>query len=244
MTRLLLMLILIISKPALSQELFTQTAREKIDVTVGFVGSSIEVFGSRKQPKHDVVIVVEGPTVSIDIWKKARILGAWVNASSVNFKSMPGYYQYATSLDENKETTQVILRKNGIGYDALFDENPVKTKNPTELKTFQDALKDKKRRDAVYFAKSAELKFLSNTFFRVHFEVPAAAPTGNYKIHSYLLQNGEIIQHDISMFKVEQVGLNAFIFDVAHKYSTLYALVCIFLAIFAGWLVSVLKVRP
>lgn len=236
--------IMIMSAPSKAQELVTQTARDKIDITVGFVGSSIEVFGDRSNSDQEVAIVVEGPEVDITIWKKARVLGAWVNANSVKFKKMPSYYQFATSLDLRQAENKRILRQNGIGHDALFDKSPTRPKDKKDIEIFQTALKDKKRREQVFFAESEKVKFLNENFFRVHFDVPASAPTGDYKIHSYLLENGKAVQHDINVFKVEQVGLNAFIFDAAHKYSTLYALTCVILAVFSGWLVSVLRVKP
>ncbi len=241
---LITLLLMIWATPLKAQELITETARNQIDVTVGFVGSSIEIFGNRDSAEHDVIVVVEGPPVDVTMWKKARILGAWVNSSSVKFKKIPSYYQYATNLDLTVEENESILRRNGIGHDALFDKSRARPKDVKDLKSYQTALKDKKRREQVYFKQSAEMKFLNQNFFRIHFDVPASAPTGDYKIHSYLLKNGEAIQHDVSVFKVEQVGLNAFVFDAAHKYSTLYALICVLLAVFSGWLVSVLRVKP
>lgn len=240
----LLLLTFIIVQPAFAKDLITQTARTQIDVTVGFVGSSIEIFGNRTDPKNEVIILVEGPKVKATVWKKARILGAWVNANSTIFKDIPSYYQYATSIDETKEGASDILRKNGIGHKALFAK--LSTKKPKKMKVeqFQEALKKKKKQEQVFFETSSKVTFLNDNFFRARFDIPASAPTGDYKIHSYLLKNDKIIEQDTSVFKVEQVGLNAFIFDVAHKHSTLYAIICIILAAFSGWLVSVLKVRP
>lgn len=242
--RRILLLLIILSNPAYAGDLVTQTARDHIDVTVGFVGSSIEIFGDRRDPSADIAIVVEGPKVNVTLWQKAQVLGAWVNTSNAKFESLPAYYNFATSMPMDDERTSEILRKNGIGHAALFDRTPTKTKKAKNVKNFRQALKDKKIKQNVFFKDPAPVKFLNEHFFRARFEIPPSAPTGEYKIHSYLIKNGKITQHDVSVFKVEQVGINAFIFDAAQKYSTLYALVCITLALFAGWLVSALRVKP
>lgn len=239
-----LLMVFLSVNPVYAQGLVTQTARNQIDVTVGFVGSTIEIFGNRTDATNDVAILVEGPKVEATVWKKSRILGAWVNAHSTIFSEMPSYYQYATNLDENDEKSREVLRQNGIGHKALFDKVATKKPQGMNVEQFQDALKKKKRTEKVFFEKSEKIIFLNDNFFRAHFDIPASAPTGEYKIHSYLLKNDKIVQHDVSIFKVEQVGLNAFIFNFSHKHSTLYAIVCIILASFSGWLVSVLKVRP
>lgn len=227
-----------------AQDFVTQTAREQIDVTVGFVGSSIEVFGSRSDQSKHIAVVIEGPEVEATVWKKSRILGAWVNANSAVFKNIPSYYQFATSLDLNKEEEKEIIHSNGIGNDALIERLSINKPKKLKFQQFKQALLDRKVMEEVFFREPAHVNFLNENFFRTRFEIPASAPTGKYKIHSYLFENNKIIQHDINEFKVEQVGLNAFIFDVAQKQSTLYAIICIFLAVFSGWLVSVLKVRP
>lgn len=245
MKLILIMFIFIVSSHKVhAQNLITQTAREKIDVTVGFIGSSIEVFGNRTNPGQDIAIVIEGPEVNATVWKKSKVLGAWVNAHSTIFQSIPAYYQYASNIEQTEDLEKNTLYQNGIGNKALLKRLAVKKARNMKVEQFEKALIKRKVQEGVFFEKSAKVNFLNDNFFRTRFEIPASAPTGTYKIHSYLFENNKIVQHDVSKFKVEQVGLNAFIFDVSQKHSTLYALICIILAVFSGWLVSVLKVRP
>ena len=44
-----------------------------IEVSVGFNGSTIKIFGDRQNLNAEVVIVVEGPRKDITIWKKERV---------------------------------------------------------------------------------------------------------------------------------------------------------------------------
>ncbi len=220
-------------------------ASDHIDVTVGFNGSSIELFGDRRDKNAVVAIVVEGPKKNVTIWQKARVMGTWVNRHYAKFKRMPTYYNYAISEENIDKSLLKAMMENAIGHDALFDRvNSSKNKKRADIKIFQDALLKKNYDLGVFFEKPVEIKFINNNFFRASFDVPPSAPTGEYKIHSFLIKNGKVIEHITDGLKVEQVGLNAFIYKSAQNYGFIYALVCIFIALFSGWLVSSLRVKP
>ncbi len=220
-------------------------ASNHIDVTVGFDGSSVELFGDRRDKKAVVAIVIEGPEKNVTIWKKAKIMGTWVNFHYVKFTKIPTYYNYAISADNISKPLAKAMMQNAIGHDALFNKvNDDKNKSRDDIIVFQDALLQKNYDLGVFFEKSAEINFINDNFFHVSFKIPPSAPTGDYKIHSFLIKNGNVVNHITSDLKVEQVGLNAFIYKSAQSYSFIYALICIFIALLAGWLVSSVRIRP
>lgn len=237
--------VLPLSARADTGDLVIGVANNHIDVTVGFSGSSIEVFGDRRDKDTDVAIVMEGPRKKVTIWQKDRIAGTWVNRYYTKFKEMPVYYNYAISAEIISAPLQSAMLKNGIGHEALFRK--VSTKKSSGLKDeniFQDALLRKNQDLGVFFKKSQPITFMNDNFFRVRFALPPSAPTGEYKIYSFLIKDGKVTERGVDLLTVEQVGLNAFIYKAAHEYSLIYALVCIFLALFFGWLAGALRVKP
>ena len=67
--------VLCFSNAALANQFAVETAHDHIDITVGFTGSSIELFGDRRDPGTDIAIVVEGPEKDVTIWKKRTCYG-------------------------------------------------------------------------------------------------------------------------------------------------------------------------
>ena len=247
--RVLIIFLFVVALPLVSYaktgDLVIGVANNHIDVTVGFSGSSIEVFGDRRDKKTDVAIVMEGPRKDVTIWQKDRVLGTWVNRYYTKFKEMPTYYNYAISAQGFSSSLLDAMMENGIGHEALF--HTVDTDESRKLKDkniFQDALLRKNQEFGVFFQQPATIKFMNDNFFRVRFSLPPSAPTGEYTIHSFLIKDGKVVGKTIEMLTVEQVGLNAFIYKAAHEYSLIYALVCIFLALFCGWLAGALRVKP
>lgn len=233
-------------RPVYAQDaLAVEIAKDHIDITVGFTGSSIELFGDRRDPDAVVAIVVEGPRKDVTIWKRAQIFGAWINSSFVKFHDIPAYYSYSFSGEEQSAKENFLFIKHGIGHEGMFSHVKTKhSKSVNDFSPYEKALVEQKIANGLYFKKKSEMVFLNENFFRVHFDIPGAAPTGEYKIHSFLIKDGKVIEREETSLKVGQVGLNAFVFNAAHEYSVFYALFCIFLALFSGWFASVLKVRP
>lgn len=230
---------------ATTDDLVIGIANNKIGVTVGFSGSSIEVFGDRRDKETDVAIVMEGPRKDITIWQKDRVLGTWVNRYYAKFMEMPTYYNYAISAQDLSSSLLDAMSENGIGHEALFHKIEVnKSRKIKDIKIYQNAFLRKNQELGIFFQEPETIRFMNDNFFRVRFYLPPSAPTGEYKIHSYLIKDGKVIDKMIERLTVEQVGLNAFIYKSAHEYSLVYALVCIFLALFFGWLAGAVRVKP
>ncbi len=229
-----------------SEEFAVEIAAHHIDVTVGFTGSSIVLFGDRRDVDADIAIVVEGPRKDITIWKKAKVMGTWINRYYMTFKKMPVYYSYASTItDDTDDNLDLIMRYNGIGHIALFNSVDIsKSNSVSDEKEFKAALLNKKYDQGAYFKKPAKIKFFNDYFFKVEFDIPASAQTGDYKIHSFLIRDGKVIEKRTQKLKVQQVGVNAFISNLAYNHSLFYALLSIALAIFCGWFASVVRVRP
>ncbi len=242
-----LLICLLISAPsAQSQEnnFFVEIARNHVDVSVGFIGDSIDIFGDRRDPSAQVVVVVEGPRKDITLWQKDRVLGAWMNRYYAHFESVPSYYSSAVSSGGISSIPEEMRRAYSIGYDEMLSNIQVKKSKNVDLEEFKSIFYSKSVDTGVYFAEPVSFAFMNEHFFRVGFYIPSSAPTGDYKIRSLLIKDGAVVEQKTGSFKVEQVGLNAFINNAASEYGMLYAIVCLLVAGFSGWLGSVLRVRP
>jgi len=231
-------------KPAFNNALSIELAQVKIGVSMGFAGSYVRVFGDRRDPDTDIIITIEGPKKDVTIWKKERIMGAWVNRYSMRVKDVPAYYQYALSAPLTKKSIESVVAERNIEKTAYINslDTKISAKQPKEQ--FVKSLINQKIEQELFFTESEKFTFLNDHFFKVHFRIPPSALTGEYVIKSLLVKDGEVIQRDEDTLIIEQVGTNAFINNAAKEYSLIYALICITFAMFSGWLISVIKVKP
>ena len=244
----LLLFIFIITLPSIvtaEDKLSVVAASDHIDITVGFTGSSIEIFGYRKDLETDIMVVVEGPRKDITIWKKKRFFGAWKNRYSVTYHDIPVYYNYAVSADDTDGKTKSEMDALGIGHSALL--TTIKKKYSKRVKnkvpSFNNALLNQKKEEGTFFDEPVQFTFFNDHFFRLSFPISAGSSIGQYKVLSYLVKGGDVIEQEESQLKVGQVGINAFTNSAAKNHSLLYAFMCISMAVLAGWLVNIIKVR-
>ena len=84
--------------PQLTADLST----DRVEITTGFTGSSVMVFGATErligpESGEDVVIVASGPPQATVVRRKVNVLGFWLNGPSAVFREVPGFYAIAAT---------------------------------------------------------------------------------------------------------------------------------------------------
>src|SRR3546814_1591349 len=75
--------IMALAAPGFSQTpLIADLSEHQIQITTGFVGTDVLLFGTVAADSH-VVVVVRGPEAAAAVWRKARYAGIWVNDQRV-----------------------------------------------------------------------------------------------------------------------------------------------------------------
>ncbi len=234
-----------ISMPlALAKEalLSVDLAEDHVDITTGFDGVYLTLFGVQDEP-GDIAITITGPERKTIVRKKERVFGLWMNRSVMTFEDVPVYYGFSVSRDIDKMASSEILKEHGIGLEAQRFELEKSLEDAAALQSFQEALVRNKQVQNLFPLKAGKIKFIDEHFFRSRFYIPSNASVGRYTIKTFLLQNGEVKDIKVTNVKVAQVGTSAAIFNFAHNWSFAYALLCVLFAAGAGWLSSVIRQR-
>jgi len=238
----LVLLVLGINAPAYASEgtLTVDLAEDSVDISTGFNGARLSLFGVKAQGDQ-VAVVIRGPKKDVVVRKKSKFLGTWMNRNSLKYEDIPQFYDFALSDAEKNILDEDARRENGIGFSALkFDPKKNKMK-AAERKAFQSALLRNKQAEGLFPVAAKDIIFLSDTFFKTQFNVPANVPTGDYVIETFLIDDGAIVDTHQTNVKVAQVGFSAGVFKFAHHYSLLYAVLIVMIAVVAGWLSNAVR---
>ncbi len=207
-------------------------AERHIDITTGFNGARLSVFGVREQA-GDIAVVVRGPEREMVVRRKDPVMGVWLNRKSVTFDDVPVYYDFALSRPESRLASPATLEAKGIGFDSLHFVAPGWEDEET-LGRFREALIRNKQTEGHFPLNQKNITFLSENFFRTEFYFPADVPTGNYTITTYLFRDGEIIDSHKTQLRVAQVGFSARVLQFAYNQGLAYGLTAVFMAVMAG----------
>lgn len=229
-------------QPAAGQDmpLVAALSQTEIEVTTGFTGASLMVFGSTDQPVgpggDEVLVVARGPTRPVVVRRKVPILGVvWVNGPAARFADVPGYYVISGTRPAWQILPEEARQANGLGLDALPLAN-TGARSPA----FRRALLELERDSGLWLEDKAPVEIGGSRLFHVRLPLPATVPTGDYRVEVLLVRSRRIVDRQELSFRVDRTGTADRIATVAENQPLIYGIVCVLAAGLAGWLGSVL----
>lgn len=238
---LLLLLALLPATRALAQEtpLVASLSQGEVEITTGFTGASVMIFGATEAPigpgGDEVLVVVRGPTRPVVVRRKVRALGVlWVNGPAARFPRVPGFYAIAGTRPAWQLLPEQERQRNGLGLDALPLES-TGARSPQ----FRAALLELETASGRWLEGAAPVEIEGSRLFHVQLPLPATVPTGDYRVEVLLVRSRRIVARQELEFRVDRVGIADRIATVAHVEPFVYGIACVVLAAAAGWLGSI-----
>ncbi len=224
------------STPQLTADLST----DRVEITTGFTGSSVMVFGATErligpESGDDVVVVAWGPSQATVVRRKVNVLGFWLNGPSAVFREVPGFYAITATRPVWEVLPEDTRRTARLGLDAL----PLRASG-SQAPAFRAALLDLKQQDGRWQEYAAPVTVAGGRLFSARVSFPDTVQTGAYRIEVLLVRERRIVARQELYLGVERVGTAASIAYVARTAPVVYGVVCILLAALAGWFGSVM----
>ncbi len=248
MIRILLALFLLAS-PAhasehASEKVIAGLSQNRVAITANFDGTGILIFGAVKREAPpptteplDVIIAVSGPERPVVVRKKARVLGIWVNKESRTVSSAPSFYAIASTgplpkiLSKSEDLRYKITIPRMVAEKAAAD-------GLSNIDEFASAVIRIRQHNGLYTEKGGKVNLADQTLFDTQIALPSALVEGDYKARVFLLRDGRVIDDFSKTIAVRKVGLERWIYNLAHERPLIYGLLSLTIAILAGWLAS------
>ncbi|MBM9595283.1 TIGR02186 family protein [Roseitranquillus sediminis] len=235
-----LVALLIWAVPAAAEEVVADLSQNRISITADFDGSEILIFGAvkREEPLEgvplEVVITLSGPSQTVMVRRKSRVAAIWANTAAVEVDRAPSFYAVATSgplsqvLSQTEDlrhriTTRRAIRAVGAPQEVL------------DLPEFVRALIRVREGAGQYQLREGAVSVREQTLFSTSIELPANLVEGNYEVRIFLTREGHVINAYDTVIYVQKVGLEKFLYVLAHERPFIYGLMSLALAGVAGW---------
>ena len=238
MTRLIALLMLL-AMPAQAEEIVLGLSRDEVAITATFEGSEILIFGAIKRDapiRNDadlgVIVTVAGPDEPVTVRKKDRRLGIWVNTESVDVDVAPTFYAVAT----NRPLTEILTFTEDLNT-RISTQRAIRSVGATieNADSFTRALIRIRAGQGLYQTLPQGVLVEEDTLFRALIPLPANLTEGDYKAEIYLTRGGQIVDLYTTTIAVKKVGLERWLYNLAHENACLYGLMSLSIAIAAGW---------
>jgi uncharacterized protein (TIGR02186 family) len=217
-----------------------------VNIDSTFTGKNLILFGAQNDP-GEIMVVVRGPERNVTIRKKKKVFGGiWVNGENVTFENIPYYYALngngGDALKAEEGTIPPLYQAMQMGKTQL-QLTPNKVLSPLKQQEFAEAFFTLQEEKGLLREFSEPLKFMGDTLFKTLITFPDTLPRGDYAVDMYLLEDDRLRGVQTLPITVEKVGFDAFIYDMAHNRSVLYAIMAIAIALTVGWSISQLFSR-
>lgn len=243
MIRLALILFALAAAAAAAQErVIASLSQNRVAITTDFSGSEIFVFGAiernrfrdERDDELDVIVSIIGPSEPVTVRKKERKFGIWVNSEEFTVDKAPSFYAVATSaplediLSPRADSQHSITIESGIRISAVAQglTNPL---------AYRNAIIRINRNKGVYFDKIGGVRLHQRTLFQTRVKLPANIFEGDYTARIFLMRGGDVVDKYETAIRVRKVGLERWIYNLAHDYAFIYAVLSILIALLAGY---------
>ena len=235
----LIALLMLLAMPAKAEEIVLGLSRDEVAITATFEGFEILIFGAIKRDTPvnaagdlGVIVTVAGPDSPVTVRKKDRRLGIWVNTESVDVDIAPTFYAVAT----NRPLDEILAPAEDLNT-RISTERAIRSIGaPVEnAQSFTDALIRIRTEQRLYQTIPNGVSVAEEALFRATIPLPANLTEGDYKAEIYLTRGGQIIDLYTTTIPVKKVGVERWLYNLAHENPFLYGLMSLSIAIAAGW---------
>lgn len=244
MLRFLIPLLFLASFTTAQESVVAGMSQNRISISANFDGSEILIFGAikRETPIPDyatleIIIAVSGPDEPTTVRRKERIFGIWVNKDTVEFEAAPSFYAVASTNPLNEILSVADDARFGIRIGSRIPLT-VEEDNQLNLPKFRDSIIRIREDQGLYSERESIVTLNDETLFDTTIQLPSNLVEGDYKTRIFLTRNRQVIDDFETTIMVRKVGLERWIFNLAHERPLIYGLLSLTIAIMAGWMAS------
>lgn len=232
---------------ARAERLVVSVSQQQVRITSGFAGADLVVFGVADPEdatggRPDVVVTVRGPGQTFTAWRKARVLGLWVNSASRTFLDAPSFLDILTSRPIEEIAAADALQLGQIGLDRIVLKQPIGAEDAdmAPADPFRAAFLRLQQAMGLYRENTRGVSFLAPHVFRAEVAIPGTAPLGRYEVEVQLLRGGQPTASATTIFDVQKSGFEQTISEFSQRNGLLYGLAVATGSLLLGGLASIL----
>lgn len=230
------------SEPDDHERVIAALSQNAVGISATFTGSEIFVFGAVERARLpdarddalSVIVTVSGPKRAQVVRKKGSVLGLWVNVESVEIDEAPSFYAVAASgpIDEVLSHTEDLRHRITIDRAMRVVGEAGAAADPLE---FQEAAIRLRRAAGAYSEKAGGVGIIGRTLFQTSIDLPSNLVEGDYVARVFLLRDRRVLDVFSTGIEVRKIGLERFLYTLAHEQSLLYGVLSVLIALLAGW---------
>ena len=247
MRTLLAFAILIWAPCAQAANISVALTNDRIEVDTGFAGARFTLFGAVtgvENPSEtiDIITVIRGPASRFLIRRMEKRNFIWTPGATQVIDGAPGLYLTNSTrpIDEiatipDQEAFRLGADHLKISTNARDIETEIVGPDASHLALYKNAFLTEIEEMGHYNDAVGGVTFKKDSLFTVDVDLPGTTPVGDYTVAVYLYQNGILLGQDNAALRVNKVGIEREIYNLAHERPVTYGILCVVISLVAGW---------
>lgn len=226
--------------PLRAEEVVLGLSKNQISINTTFDGSEILLFGAIKRDRAipdgelGVIVAIAGPSQAVNVRRKERRFGIWVNVDAVEVDAAPSFYAVATSGPLSDVLTEVEDLRHRISIPRAIRSVGAPTA-VSDAQAFTEAVIRIRKANGAYKVEEGAIDLAEQTLFQTQIELPANLTEGAYATRIFLTREGQVVSRYETVIDVRKVGMERWLFALSREQPILYGLMSLAIAIAAGW---------
>lgn len=221
-------------------------SQPEVRISSNFTGAELVIFGVAEKDEDldlnpDVVITVRGPNASFVTWRKARVMGLWINTASRTFVAAPSFLSVQASRPPEEMASLQTLRLEQIGLirNLLLQRVGPDFADVVPTDPFRAAFLRIQESEHFYQENPEGVRFIAPGVFRAEVKIPGRAPLGHYEVTAKLLRDGNVIAQAVGGFDVERSGFEQEVATLAQNNGVIYGVIVAVGSLLVGFIGSI-----
>lgn len=242
------------TQAARAEGLVISLSNHQVMITSNYSGSQVTLFGAIQRDEqtiarttgYDAAVIVRGPRDNaVTVRRKARLGPIWINRTQETFQEVPRYLTILSSRPLDELTSDIMRGRLRLDLDPTISTRA----QPEERGALQEqdhdpeyaqALVRLRMQDGMFFEIGRGVTFITPAIFRAAIPLPAGAPPGNYEVETLLFADGVLLARNITNFEMVKTGFEQRVASWAETRAAAYGLLTVLMAMFFGWIASVI----
>ncbi len=228
---------------AWAEQVVLGLSQNEVSITATFDGSDILIYGAVRRdkppadPPLEVIVAVTGPEQRVTIRRKARRFGIWVNVEAVEVDAAPSFYAVASTGPLAEVLSQTEDLRHRVSLDRAVRAVDV-ADDAEDVGAFLTALERIRVREGRYSIDENAVALAEATLFSTSIGLPADLTEGIYRARIFLTRDGAVVDMLETQIPVRKVGLERWLYTLAHGQPLVYGIMSLAIAVAAGWAAS------
>ena len=234
---------------ARAETIVMSLSSDTIPINSNFTGAELAVFGSierdaatvSRAQAYDVVVTVRGPRGQVVVREKSRFGPLWLNLDQRKYIAIPAFISILSNRPLAKIAPPATLKKLKLGVESLVTEQGRRGGGvDVEEPDFRAALARLRRSEGLFIDDGAGVVFLTPTLFKATLLLPGGVPLGRYDVEVDVLAGTMPLARATNGFTVRKGGFEQRVASASRETPVAYGLATALMAMFMGWLATVI----